>query len=335
MKTPAKGKPFFPATVGNNVEDIFEDWIVSRSANTKTCYLASIKKFSAWCETHVPGCKRPAFIWLYSLSGLDANRIALRFREWMREQNLSPHTVNNRLAALRAFASLLHAVGVIPWSFAVRDLPMRNYRETKGPSLEGVRMILQTAAAKPAPRGIRDEVVVLLLYTLGLRASELCALNVEDIDLTRRRIHIKGKGMLQKEWATLPAGVYHKILSWLEERSKYAKADKGPLILAFSPSSDTYAVEDRMGRFGIYWMINRLGKCAGLPGLHPHSLRHSAITEVLKSNNGNIAKAMRFSRHKDPKTVMVYEDNLEDAPGEAAGELTRRVLEENNQSTKG
>jgi integrase/recombinase XerC len=324
----ARRKAGLPAATGGNISDIFEDWIVSRSANTKINYLASIKKFSAWCENTVHGCKRPAFIWLYSLSGMDANRVALRFREWMREQNLSAHTVNNRLAALRAFASLLHAVGVTPWTFAVKDLPMKNYRDTKGPDLHGVRMILQVAAAKPAPRGIRDEVVVLLLYTLGLRASELCALNVEDIDLVKRRVHVKGKGMSHKEWATLPAGVFQKILSWLEERSKYAPAGKGPLILSFANSYDTSAQEDRMGRFGIYWMIQRLGKHAGIPGLHPHSLRHSAITEVLRSNNGNIAKAMRFSRHKDPKTVMVYEDNLEDAPGEAAGELTRRILEE-------
>jgi integrase/recombinase XerC len=306
---------------------MFEDWISSKTTNTRKNYLDSIKKFSGWAEDHAPELGEKPFIRLYTLSGLDANKYALRFREWMREQDLSPHTVNNRLGAMRSFATLLHAIGAIPWTFAVRDLPAETYRDTKGPGSEGIRLVLQAAKDKPAPRGIRDQVVVLMLYTLGLRTSELTSLNVEDIDFPNRRIHFRGKGRTQKEWASIPAGLYNRLLSWLEERSKYAPAGKGPLILAFSSGSDTSHKQDRISRMGIFQTVRRLGRRVGIPGLHPHAIRHSAITEVLRQNGGNIAKAMRFSRHKDPKTLMVYEDNLEDAPGKAAAGLEKEILE--------
>lgn len=41
-----------------------------------------------------------------------------------------------------------------------------------------------------------------------------------------------------------------------------------------------------------------------------HRIRHSAITAVLERNGGNIRKAQSFSRHADPKTLMIYDDNL-------------------------
>jgi len=319
LPAPRQNPP--PILLSSDLSDLFEDWISSRSKNTKANYLYSIKSFSKWCEDHVPESSGNRFVWLYTLSGIEANRVCLRFREWMREENLSPASVNNRLGALRSFASLLHALGAIPWTLAVRDLKNEPYRETKGPGLEGVKLVLKAAEKSYGPRALRDKIVILMLYTLGLRVSELCALNVEDLDLVKRRVHILGKGKTKKEWLNIPFGLYNRLLSWLEIRSKFAPEKKGPLILSFACGYDTSAKDDRMGRHGVYFMVGRLGERAGVPGLHPHSLRHSAITEVLRTNGGNIAKAMRFSRHKDPKTVMVYEDNLEDAPGEAAAAL--------------
>ena len=53
----------------------------------------------------------------------------------------------------------------------------------------------------------------------------------------------------------------------------------------------------------------------------PHGLRHSAITAALEATNGNIAEVMKFSRHKDPKVLMKYDDNRKDVAGDIAGKI--------------
>ena len=50
--------------------------------------------------------------------------------------------------------------------------------------------------------------------------------------------------------------------------------------------------------------------------MSPHRVRHSAITTVLERNQGNIRKAQSFSRHADPKTLIIYDDNLNAAQSE-------------------
>jgi len=53
----------------------------------------------------------------------------------------------------------------------------------------------------------------------------------------------------------------------------------------------------------------------------PHGLRHSAITAALEATNGNIDEVMRFSRHKDPKVLMTYDDNRKDVAGDIGGKI--------------
>jgi integrase/recombinase XerC len=56
------------------------------------------------------------------------------------------------------------------------------------------------------------------------------------------------------------------------------------------------------------------------PSIRSHN-RHSAITAALEATNGNIAEVMKFSRHKDPKVLMKYDDNRKDVAGDIAGKI--------------
>ena len=65
-------------------------------------------------------------------------------------------------------------------------------------------------------------------------------------------------------------------------------------------------------------IVRRLGEEAGIPHLRPHGLRHTAITQALELTRGDIRAVQRFSRHKDPRTVVLYDDAREDKAGEVA-----------------
>ena len=65
--------------------------------------------------------------------------------------------------------------------------------------------------------------------------------------------------------------------------------------------------------------IPELGKAAGIVRrVRPHGLRHEAITTALDKTQGNVRKVQRFSRHKDVRTLMRYDDNRRDEGGDVA-----------------
>ena len=72
-------------------------------------------------------------------------------------------------------------------------------------------------------------------------------------------------------------------------------------------------------------MLGILGRRAGLSRpLRPHGLRHAAITAVLDRSGGNLRAAAKFSRHRDIRTLMIYDDNREDL----GGAMARLISEE-------
>lgn len=74
---------------------------------------------------------------------------------------------------------------------------------------------------------------------------------------------------------------------------------------------------------GLYGVIQRLGEQEGLT-VRPHGIRHTAITQVLDITKGDLRAASRFSRHRDIRTLMLYDD----ARTDAAGDLAKKLAEE-------
>jgi integrase/recombinase XerC len=78
----------------------------------------------------------------------------------------------------------------------------------------------------------------------------------------------------------------------------------------------------RLSAAGLYALVRRLGEQAGLK-VWPHGLRHAAITEALDRTGGAVRAVQRFSRHRDLRTLIVYDDRRVDL----AGDVARQVAE--------
>ncbi len=124
------------------------------------------------------------------------------------------------------------------------------------------------------------------------------------------RVRMLGKMRGDKEWVSVPPRAADAIEAWVECRGK----EPGPLFTSFHPS---YRGK-RLGNEAINGMLARLAARAGVEHVHPHQLRHSAITSALEKTNGNVRNVQRFSRHKNINTVTIYDDNRQEVEADIA-----------------
>jgi integrase/recombinase XerC len=157
-----------------------------------------------------------------------------------------------------------------------------------------------------------------LLWDCGLRRNEVAGLDLEHLELPERRVHVQGKGRLQREPLTLPRPTVEALEAWLRVRGTLP----GPLFPAFDALREGTA--GRMTGTGVYTVVRAYGKRVGLH-VTPHKFRHSAITEALDCGAA-LRDVARFARHRDTRVTQRYDDNRADLGGAVAERLAARVV---------
>lgn len=247
---------------------------------------------------------------------LPAPALVLRLHSYkagLLERGLSEATVNRRLSAVRSLIRMARRLGADapdPTGL-VGSEKQQPYRDTRGPALGDVKRLL-AAPNRETSRGKRDFALLLLLWENALRRAEVCACDAADFDAGERRLFIQGKGQgTQKAPVTLSDRAVAALQAYLDTR---------PLIPGsplFASLARFAAPESRLTPDGLHDLVDRLGKKALGRPLHPHALRHAAITAVLDATGGDVRTAQRLSRHADIRTLARYDDNREDLQGKA------------------
>jgi len=277
-----------------------------RSEATKKAYRADLCDFSEYLGlTSVTNALKT----LLSQSSGSGNSLVLEYKNHLIEHGKSPATVNRRLATLKSVIKLARMMGLVSWSIEVEGETVTPYRDTKGPSRAGFEKIWKTINPNTA-KGKRDRAILALLYDSALRRGEICSLDREDIDLSAMTLWVRGKGRSgQKELLTLAPETVKSLEEWVEIRGD----EPGPLFTNF----DRAGKGQRLTGSAVYYIVQYYGKKADV-NTRPHGLRHAAVTEALDRTNGNYRAVQQFSRHRDTKTIMKYDDNREDLGGEVS-----------------
>ena len=296
-----------PAAPGGRVDDLVRDFLAGRKATTLRAYRGSLRAYAAFVGA--PSVAEAARGLLAATAG-DAQRVALAWRNALVAAGLAPLTVNSRLAALRALVALARLQGLVSWSIEVRGVGAEVLRDTRGPGRRGVRALLEEVERASTPKSLRDRAMIRLMTDLGLRRGEVCSLDVEDVDLAEGTVAVLGKGRSAKARITLPEPTKAALAAWIAERG----SDPGALFVSF----DRRGARTRLTGTSLARIVRDLGTAAGVKDLHPHALRHSAITEALDLTHGDIRAVQRFSRHADPRTLLLYDDARRDGAGEVA-----------------
>lgn len=294
-------------------DSLLSAFLSGKSAKTVRAYAADVGAFAAFAGlADAESVART----LAAAGHGEANRMAHEWRASMLAANLSPATINRRLAALRSLVTLARTFALVSWSLDVPSVKAAAYRDTAGCGRDGVAKMLAVAQADRTAKGVRDVLLLRLLWDLGLRRAEVCGLDVADYDDARGTLAVLGKGKRERVLLTLPAPTVAAIRSWLGVRGLSA----GPLV----GSLDHARKGERLTGAGVYAIVQRLGDAAGVKA-RPHGVRHASITHALDVNRGDVRAVQRFSRHADVRTLCKYDDNRADMAGAVAASIAAAV----------
>jgi len=286
---------------------LVEVFLAGRSPRTLEAYRQDLGSFRAFLG--VATVDEAARLLLAGGPGA-ANELVLRYRADLLEKGLAPATINRRLAAVRSITKVARMTGLVGFTLEVPGVKSESYRDTRGPGRDGYRRLLDALDARLDAKAKRDRAAVRLLYDLALRRGEVVSLDMEHLDLEAGKLSVLGKGRTERELVSLPEPTKAALLAWLEVRG----TEPGPLFTNF----DRAGKGNRLTGRSLHRIVRDLGKAAGLEKVRPHGLRHAAITEALSLTNGNVRMVQKFSRHKDLRTLNVYDDNRQDLGGAVA-----------------
>jgi integrase/recombinase XerD len=264
------------------------------SSNTVAAYQRDLAKFGAFAQ------KRKLTLEAVSRDDL------VDFLAGLYRERLESRTVARHLVTLRNFFRFAQVQEFIPADPSMNLESPKIRRALPGfLRLEEVDRLLEQPNAK-TPLGLRDRAMLEVLYSSGLRVSELIGLRVTDLDRKVGCIRCIGKGDKER---IVPAG--RKALGMVE---KYLR-DARPKLLGKGVSSQTLFVNRRGGplsRVGVWKILSAYGKRAGLRvALTPHMLRHSFATHLLE-RGADLRSVQLMLGHSDISTTQIYTHVVEE-----------------------
>lgn len=249
---------------------------------TTTFYRQRLRRFLDFCQRQAPEAG-PA----------DVTAPMLRAFLQAERQRTSPAGAHHARATLSAFFAHLEREGLLT------ENPIPKVERVKAPHklvrpLAEEEMERLLASTGRGFLGARLKALLTLLVDTGLRASELCGLDLEDLDLNAGLLRVRhAKGGKERE---VPFGQAARaaLLSYLARRGELPT--RALFVTHFG---------ERLDRGGLRRILIRAGARAGVPGVHPHRLRHTAATLFLRGG-GNLFSLQRMLGHSSLAMVRRY-----------------------------
>jgi integrase/recombinase XerD len=214
----------------------------------------------------------------------------------------APATVERRVASVKSFHKSLVRDGITQnHPSAALPLPAKPVRLPDVVSIDDVERLLSQPFAQ-GPMGQRDRAVLEMLYGCGLRVSELCGLDLRDVDLADGFIRVFGKGSKERI-APIAGAAVTALQDYLAHGRPYLRTKGG--TRRQDPDAVFLNVRGgRLTRVTIFEMVRSYGANVGLK-LHPHTLRHSFATHMLQGGS-DLRALQEMLGHADISTTQVY-----------------------------
>ncbi len=224
-------------------------------------------------------------------------------RSWLaqgRARGAGRATTARRAAAARSFTAWLRRAGLTPEDVGLRLVSPKAHRtlpDVLAP--DQARAVVESTAGAEDPAGLRDAVVLELLYASGIRVSELVGLDVDDVDRGRRLLRVLGKGRKER---SVPYGApaERALDAWLVRgRPALVTAESGAALLLGLRGR---RLDPREARRTVHAAVAR---APGAPDVGPHGLRHSAATHVLEGG-ADLRSVQELLGHASLATTQIY-----------------------------
>lgn len=258
-----------------------------RSAHTVRAYTADVRDLSDFCNER--GIDDP--------SGIDLATL----RSWLASATtagLSRSTIARRSASARAFTAWCHRRGLAPTDPGHRLASPRvgNRLPTVLDQAQAIQVLEHAGRHDGSVRSIRDAAILEILYGTAIRVSELCGVDVDDVEGGNRTLRVIGKGDKER---VVPYGVpaQRALDAWLGVRPQLAL----PSVHALFVGERGFRIDSRVVRT----IVLKMTDAAGVPMVAPHALRHSAATHVLEGG-ADLRSVQELLGHANLATTQRY-----------------------------
>ncbi|MFI6909681.1 tyrosine-type recombinase/integrase [Nonomuraea sp. NPDC050394] len=297
-----------PPGLTGEARDLTVAWLLSYdSANTRDAYRRDIQRWFTFCAEH-------------DLDPLAASRKhGDVYKRWLELQAGAPipaKTMSRRLSAVSSWYDYLADEDAVDGNaFARVRRPRVNRRHSETVALTRVeaKTVKASADADEGRQRLRTAAIIRLLLETGVRVTELTAADVGDLGTERgyRTLRIVTKGA-KPQTRPIPAAAAHALDVYLADRAENAgvRVDQldGPLLAT--------STGGRLNRKDVYDLVARVGRAAGLPGLHPHQLRHT-FASIAEEMGASVKQIQAALGHANSSTTDIYletRNRLEDDP---------------------
>lgn len=242
-------------------------------------------------------------------------------RSWLarlRSTGAARTSLARRAAAARTFSAWGYRAGLLTTDVAARLASPRPRRTLpRVLRADQVAALVDAAGAEAAPVGaaqrpdasppevpdddpvlVRDRAVLELLYASGIRVSELCGLDLADVDRTRRVLRVFGKGARER---AVPYGAPadRALDDWLRRgRPRLAGPGSGQALLLGARGGRLHPTVVRR-------LVARYARAAGVPPVSPHGLRHAAATHLL-AGGADLRSVQELLGHSSLASTQIY-----------------------------
>lgn len=257
------------------------------SPHTLAAYRSDLGQFAAWAQRSR----------IVDVSEVD-RRLIRRYVAFMGQRRYARRTMARKVSAIRsmfAWATLTERVSANPAAdIAVPKLDKPLPRVLK--PAEAARVCELPPLDEPV--GYRDRAVIELLYSSGVRVSELCGLDIDDLDLAGARVRVMGKGRKERQ---IP--VSDPACRALET---YLRRGRPSLIAEGSgPALFLNTRGRRMTPRRVRGMLESYMREAGMRPAGPHTLRHSFATHLL-DGGADLRSVQELLGHENLVTTQIY-----------------------------
>lgn len=232
-----------------------------------------------------------------------------KYRLWLNRvisekgSELATITQAYHLIALRGFLDYLSKRDIDTLAPNKIDLPKTHRKQVTFLHFEEVERMLDAVPSDDTPQHLRDRAIMELLFSSGLRVSELCNLDRDHINLARREFMVRGKGQKDRP-VFISNAAARAIEAYLSVRTDTLPA----LFLNYSRNNTSSTSGDyrRLLPRSIQRMVTKYAKLAGITKhVSPHTMRHSFATDLLM-NGADIRSVQSMLGHSNISTTQVY-----------------------------
>lgn len=236
------------------------------------------------------------------------SEIVRKYRLWLNrykndnEDELATITQSYHLIALRGFLTYLSKRDIPSLSPEKIELPKISRKQVTFLHYDEVARMLDTIPLD-SEVGLRDRAIVELLFSSGLRVSELVNLNRDHVNTKRREFMVRGKGQKDR-----PVFIGEASATRVDDYLAARLDNLPPLFLSYSRNNTATTSGDyrRLSTRSIQRLITHYAKLAGITKhVSPHTMRHSFATDLLM-NGADLRSVQVMLGHSNISTTQVY-----------------------------